>query len=55
MVSCKSTAEEVSFKWLHRRILLKDSKESSRTICTLHVNVSNIDSGSARIKKLAPS
>ena len=28
MVPCKSTAEEASFKWSHRRILLTDSKET---------------------------
>ena len=40
MVPCKSTAEEVSFEWLHHRILLTDSKVRT----TLHVSI--IDCGS---------
>ena len=39
MVPCKSTAEEVSFKWSHHRILSTDSKVRT----TLHVSIS--DSG----------
>ena len=42
MVPCKSTAEEVSFEWSHRRISSADTK--IRT--TLHVSI--IDSGSEK-------
>ena len=44
MVPCKSTAEEVSFEWSHRRILSTDSKVRT----TLHVSV--IDSRSEMVK-----
>ena len=35
MVSCKSTAEEVSFEWSHHRIWSTDSKVRT----TLHVSI----------------
>ena len=35
MILCKSTAREVSFEWLHCRILLTDSKVRT----TLHVSI----------------
>ena len=44
MVPCKSTAEEVSFKWSHHRISSTDSKVRT----TLRVSI--IDCGSDRVK-----
>ena len=44
MIPCKSTAEKVSFKWSHHRILYTDAKVST----SLHVSI--IDSGSERVK-----
>ena len=44
MIPCKSTAEEVSFKWSHHSILPTDSKVRT----TLHV--STIGSGRERVK-----
>ena len=44
MVPCKSTAKEVSFEWLHHRILSTDSKVRT----TLHVSM--IDFGSEKVK-----
>ena len=49
MVSCKSTAEEVSFEWSHHRILSTDSKVKT----TLHVSI--IDSGNEKVNPLLPN
>ena len=44
IVSCKRTAEEVSFEWSHHRISSTDSKVRTT------LNVSITDSGSTRVK-----
>ena len=58
IVTCKSTAEEVSFEWSHHRISATDSKVrttlhvfliDSKVRTTLHVFL--IDSGSGRGKE----
>ena len=49
MVPCKSTAEEVSFQWLHHRFLLTESKVKTS------VNVSTIASGSEIAKEAVSS
>ena len=45
MAPCKSTAEQVSFEWLHHRVSSTDSKVRT----TLHVSIT--DSGSDKVKE----